>query len=207
MCAQKFRNQGAPRLTSTSSAVSAARIAFASCSRCRPDITAFADFPVPHWKRSRAPTPWNGSTKKSNAAPTSSGSSRTPPSYCGWPARCSSKPTMTGRSPTNATCPKPPWRCSRPTPNPTRTLHPQPHSRHSEKPQSLRRKARSTYTTPRGVTHQRLPDAVARQEITSGCAPSRRLRPAGSASRASMPSSSPTGHGRTVLGGQDDKAG
>ena len=42
------------------------------------DITAFADFPPPHWRRSGRPTPSNESTKRSNAALTSSAPSPTP---------------------------------------------------------------------------------------------------------------------------------
>jgi hypothetical protein len=38
------------------------------------------------------------------------------------------------------------------------------------------------------------------------CAPPRKPRPAGSASPASIPGSSPTGHGCTVPGGKDDKS-
>ena len=42
------------------------------------DITAFADFPVAHWKKIWSTNPWSGSTKRSNAAPTSSESFLTP---------------------------------------------------------------------------------------------------------------------------------
>ena len=42
------------------------------------DITAFADFPVAHWKKIWSTNPSSGSTKRSNAAPTSSESSPTP---------------------------------------------------------------------------------------------------------------------------------
>src|SRR4029077_687619 len=41
---------------------------------------------------------------------------------------------------------------------------------------------------------------------TNDCAPPRKPRPAGSASPASIPGSSPTGHGCTVPGGKDDKS-
>jgi len=41
---------------------------------------------------------------------------------------------------------------------------------------------------------------------TNGCAPPRRPRQAGNASPASIPGSSPTGHGCAVPGGQDDKS-
>ena len=56
------------------------------------------------------------------------------------------------------------------------------------------------------VAHQRLRDALDPQQSTNGCAPSRKPRHAGSASPASIPGSSPIGHGCTVPGGQDDKS-
>ena len=43
------------------------------------DITAFAEFPEAHWRKIWLTNPWSGSTARSNAAPTSSGSSPTPP--------------------------------------------------------------------------------------------------------------------------------
>ncbi len=96
------------------------------------DITAFADFPVPHWKKIWSTNPLERLNKESNAAPTSWECSPTRPPCCGWPARCSSKPTTNGRSPTNATSPKPPWPCStNPATNHSRALQPTPHSRHS----------------------------------------------------------------------------
>jgi hypothetical protein len=50
-------------------------------------------------------------------------------------ARCSSKPMTNGRSPTNATCRKPPWPYStNPATQPSTTLQPTTHSRHSWKP-------------------------------------------------------------------------
>jgi putative transposase len=84
-------------------------------------------------KRSGLPTRWNGSTKRSNAVPTSSASFPTPPHCYDWPAPCSSKPTTNGKSPTNATYPKPLWLCSNPPPTQaTNPLPSPPLSRHSE---------------------------------------------------------------------------
>jgi hypothetical protein len=96
------------------------------------DITAFADFPVPHWKKIWSTNP-NGSTKRSNAVPTSSASFPTPPHCYDWLAPCSSKPTTNGKSATNATYPKPLWLCSNPPPTQaTNPLPCPPLSRHSE---------------------------------------------------------------------------
>jgi Transposase, Mutator family len=121
------------------------------------------------------------------------------------PARCSSKPPMNGRSPTNATCPKPPWRCSRPTPNPTRTLHRQPHSRHGEN-----RRASGERPAPLTPRHGAQPISAylmrwlrtkykRLRTITKAAACWQRVT-------SRQPSSSRTGHGRTVPGGQDDKS-
>lgn len=73
-----------------------------------PDITAFADFPVAHWKKIWSTNPLERLNRRSNAAPTLSECFPTPPPCCAWPARFSSKPTTNGRSLTSATCPKPP---------------------------------------------------------------------------------------------------
>jgi len=61
-------------------------------------------------RRSGRPTPSNGSTKKSSAAPTLSASSPTPPPCFAWPVPCWSRPTTNGRSaPNAATSPNAPW--------------------------------------------------------------------------------------------------
>jgi putative transposase len=73
------------------------------------DVTAFADFPVSHWKKIWSTNPLERVNRKSNAAPTSSASSPTRPPCSAWPARSSSKPTTNGKSPTATTCPKDPW--------------------------------------------------------------------------------------------------
>ena len=80
------------------------------------DLTAFADFPAAHWTRSGRPTRWNGSTRRSNAAPTWWASSLMMPRCCGWPVRCCSRPMMSGRSPSAATCRRARWPSS---PQPT----------------------------------------------------------------------------------------
>jgi hypothetical protein len=103
------------------------------------DITAFADFPVPHWKKIWSTNPLERLNKRSSAVPMSSASYPTPRRCRAWPDRSSSRPTTNGRSPTSATCPKPLWRCSIPPTNPSRTLRPKPLPRRSEKSQSLRR--------------------------------------------------------------------
>jgi putative transposase len=53
------------------------------------------------------PTPWSGSTARSAAAPTLSGSSPTTPRCCAWPGCCCWSRTMSGWS-AAATCPRPP---------------------------------------------------------------------------------------------------
>jgi putative transposase len=44
----------------------------------REELTAFADFPHAHWRKSGRPNRSSGSTRSSSAAPTSSASSPTP---------------------------------------------------------------------------------------------------------------------------------
>jgi putative transposase len=51
----------------------------------REDLLAFAEFPPTHCGRSGPPTPSNDSTRRSNAAPTSSAYSPTPPHYYACP--------------------------------------------------------------------------------------------------------------------------
>jgi len=78
------------------------------------DLTAFAAFPDRHWKTSGRPTPWSGSTARSNAASTSSRSSRTTRHYYAWSPQCSSRCTTNGSSSRSATCPKAAWNSSTP---------------------------------------------------------------------------------------------
>ena len=59
-------------------------------------------------RRSGPPTPWSGSTRRSNAAPTSSVSSPTPKPCSAWPAPSWSRSTTNGPSPTAATSPRDP---------------------------------------------------------------------------------------------------
>src|SRR4051794_247515 len=83
------------------------------------DLLAFTGFPCRTGRRSGPPTPSSGSTRRSNAAPTSSGSSRTLPPCSGSLARSWSRPTTNGRSAPNAAIsPNDPW------PNSSRPRHP-----------------------------------------------------------------------------------
>ena len=92
------------------------------------DITAFADFPVPHCKKIWSTNPLERLNKRSSVAPTSSACSPTRPPCSGSRDQFSSRHTTNGRSPTNAISPKPPWPCSTaPMTNPTNTLRSQPH--------------------------------------------------------------------------------
>ncbi len=73
------------------------------------DVLAFTAFPVGHWKKIWSTNPLlSGSTRRSNAAPTSSASSPTPKPSCDSPAPSWSRPTTNGRSPTAATYPRTP---------------------------------------------------------------------------------------------------
>jgi len=67
------------------------------------DLIAFSAFPSPHWTKPGRPTPWSGSTPRSNDGPTWSGSSPTTPRSSGWSVPSSSNSTMSGRWPSAAT--------------------------------------------------------------------------------------------------------
>ena len=86
------------------------------------DITSFAAFPTAHWRKIWSTNPLDASTRRSNDAPTSWGSSPTKPASYASPERCSSKSTTSGPSPTGATSPKPQWRSS----TRSTTMHPTP---------------------------------------------------------------------------------
>lgn len=117
------------------------------------DLTASPTSPRRTGKRSGAPTRWNASTKRSSAAPTLSGSSRTPPRCSASPAPSSPKPTTSGRRATAATCPKPAWpRCSPPRRrcrHAPRRCHPNPNPPAHNQPEAEPAR-RSTSTTSRG---------------------------------------------------------
>jgi hypothetical protein len=74
-------------------------------------------------QRCAPPTRWSGSTARSAAAPMWSGASPTTPPCCGWPGCCCWSRTTSGWS-AAATCRRPPWPWSSPTPplNPTTQL-------------------------------------------------------------------------------------
>ena len=56
--------------------------------QAKEDVLAFRHFPQPHWKKCGAPICRNASTRRSNAAPASSGSSRTTPRSPAWWGQC-----------------------------------------------------------------------------------------------------------------------
>jgi putative transposase len=72
------------------------------------DLLAFYGFPAEHCPSCAPPTRWSGSTARSAAAPTLSGSSRMMRRCCGWPGCCWWSRTTSGWS-AAATCRKPPW--------------------------------------------------------------------------------------------------
>ena len=114
------------------------------------DITAFADFPVPHWKKIWSTNPLERLNKEikrrtdvvgvfPNPAallPGRLGTGRSPRRMAG---RRQALPVRNPPSSTSAT-------------RPPKPLPPQPLSRHSEQPQSLTRTRERSYTTPRDVT-------------------------------------------------------
>src|ERR1700748_3970578 len=70
------------------------------------DGTAFAAFPVSHWKKIWSTNPLERLNKEIKRRPDVAGSSPTPTRCSAWPAPCSSKPTTNGRPASAATCPK-----------------------------------------------------------------------------------------------------
>ena len=95
------------------------------------DITAFADFPVPHWKKIWSTNPLERLNKEIKRRTDVVRVFSNPAALLGWPARFWSRRMMNGRSLTSATCPKPASPCSTSAARTPKPLPPQPLSRHS----------------------------------------------------------------------------
>ena len=76
------------------------------------DITAFAAFPVGHWKKIWSTNPLERLNKDIKRRTDVAGVFPNPKPCSAWPARSWSRPTTNGRSANAATCPKAPWPCS-----------------------------------------------------------------------------------------------
>jgi putative transposase len=78
------------------------------------ELTAFADFPVAHWKRMWSTHPLERLNKEIKERTESSASSPTSTPCTAWPARSWPRPTTNGRSATATTSPKARWPPSAP---------------------------------------------------------------------------------------------
>ena len=113
------------------------------------DLTAFYAFPREHWTKLRSTNPLERVTRRSAAAPTSSGSSPTTRPSSGSPARCSWSRTTSGWC-SAATSPPSRWRSSSPN-RPTRPSRPR--RSHTLPPDPTRRRARACRHDPAPYGH------------------------------------------------------
>ena len=124
------------------------------------DITDFADFPVPHWKKIWSTNPLERLNKEIKRRTDVVGVFPNPAALL----RLAGS-VLVEALPTNTTSPRPPWRCStRPT-NTSRTMQPHPRSRHSGNRQSLRQTP-ARFAPLRGAATRRCRNARAADRLS-----------------------------------------